>query len=268
MTWKPHKATRPVSEEELVQLGQYTPRRTRTHIPIPHSKLLERVLDNLSVGGYTVKNLKCFVSKDNQKFMGKMNLWKEEINFVTPEYKHGITVIHSNDKTLPVLLGNNLEVSVCENGCYSGIFPLRLKHTGDFMYNLDKEIRNFTQNIEKEKTESFQNMEKLKEMDFSSNTEVHDFMIRAMKRGIINPTEIKPILKHWEEPEHPEFDPRNGYSLFNAHTSHLRSSNPLTLPQKTIKIRNYIDEFKKAQHVITTPSRSGEFAEETYDLGR
>ena len=238
---KKHGATELVTWDQLKQVP--IPEATRTHQPVEHHQLFHRLAETLEVLNYSTENAEHLISHDGQRYVGKLNIQNEK--FSTDDYKYKIAVFNSHDKTLPVALIEGTDTFVCSNGLYTGEFIVSNKHTRNVWDTIYTELRNFAFGLEERKNEMFHSIEKLRDYDFSSNTEVHDFLIRAMKNNIINPTDIKPILKHWEEPEHQEFKDRNGYSLLNAHTSHWRNSNQFTLPRKTIKIKEFINEFKQ-----------------------
>ena len=98
--------------------------------------------------------------------------------------------------------------------------------------------------------------EALKKHDFSSRKEVYDFVLQSTQRGVIQRLEALRVLRHWNEPEHAEFQDRNGYSLFNAYTSHWRDSDQFLLPDRTMRLKNFMAEYKQDIRVDTVSASS------------
>ena len=262
MSWKPHGATEEVTYDQLKTVR--TPLATRTHYPIPHHKLFDRVVDALQTMNFNVKEVRFLISgkDEGQRFAGEIKI--HGMSNASEEYK--LAIFNSHDKSIAAAIAEGTETKVCANGCYMGEFTLARKHTLNVWDAVKGEIRDFVFNLKDRSNIILDSMNNLRELDFSSNSEVHDFMIQAMKKDYINPTEIKHILNHWEEPEHHEFKDRNGYSLFNAHTSHWRSMNPFSLPKKSINLRNFIYEFKTSTN--ESSPISGDRPSETSELSR
>jgi hypothetical protein len=80
--------------------------------------------------------------------------------------------------------------------------------------------------------------------------------LQSVQRGVIHRLEALMVLRHWNEPEHAEFRDRNGYSLFNAYTSHWRDSDQFVLPAKTMRLKSIMAEFKQANRVDTVSMSS------------
>ena len=244
MTYKTHGATEEVNYEQLTSL--YVPEQTRTHVPIPHHKLWDILEEKLSYMGHETRATEFLVSKDGQKFVGKFKLHGEDnaSGEDGSEYAYQGAIFNSHDKTLPVAVTEGTHTFVCSNGLYIANFVVSNKHTKNIWDTVHKELKNFVWDLANRRNKMFNWIEQTRNFDYSSDKEVHDCLIREMKAGIINPTDIKPILEHWENPEHEEFKDRNGYSLVNAHTSHWRAHNPFTLPSKSIKLRRFINDYQ------------------------
>ena len=64
-----------------------------------------------------------------------------------------------------------------------------------------------------------------------------------MDRGVISPSSIKLVLNSWREPDFPEFETRNAWSLSNAYTEAFKKySNPHQLFGRGIALTSMMDE--------------------------
>ena len=238
-----HKGSRSITREELSELE--TPEGTRTHVPIPHHEILNQTQKTLGQLGFLFEDSTQLVSNDNQRFLGSFTVdhptrnWKEN-----NDYTFKVAVMNSHDKTYPVTLFAGTEVFVCTNGQWSSNVKLSRKHTKNAWDDIFSNLRELAFQMEDIRNEAIDRFESLKEIDFDSKREVHDFVVETCKRNIIPWQHAPHVLEHWDTPEHDEFKDRNGYSLFNAYTSHWRSGNPFDLSSKTTRLRGFIDEFK------------------------
>lgn len=69
----------------------------------------------------------------------------------------------------------------------------------------------------------------------------HDLLVRSVDVGVCANSYIPGVLKHWREPEHSVFEPRNVWSLFNAFTATLKSGNLGELPKRTLALHGLLD---------------------------
>ena len=175
----------------------------------------------------------------------------------SPNYKFQCAITNNYGDSLNTRCFFGTEVFVCTNGSWwmSAKTQETQKHTmntleefNSTVWKLSGELDDIYQNV----TRGFEN---LKEHDFSSRKEVDDFVSQSFQRGLLSRVDVPKVLKHWDEPEHVEFKDRNGYSLFNAYTSHWRDLDPLLLPSKTMALKTLMEEFKRPARVLA-PSLS------------
>lgn len=253
-----HKGSRCVSRDELLEIK--TPERTKTHLPIPHHEILEVAEDMMSKFNYEFSDYTLLVSKDNQMFMGsctvKSPLWvsngigeTEDYLHSTDDYDFKIAFTNSHNKTLPVKFFAGTHVFVCTNGQWDADVMISRKHTPGAWADIYIKLRELVFDMSDIRKKVINKFESLKEIDFDSKREVHDFLVQSCERRILPWQQAPKVLEHWNNPEHTEFNDRNGYSLFNAYTSNWRSGNPFDLSSKTQRLRGFIDEFKGIQNI-------------------
>ena len=220
------------------------PYSTNTHVPIAHDRLFDLVVNTLNTLDYSTDNHQLICSEDGQRFIGTfiVDHPKHECSSETEEFKIG--VLNSHDKSMPAGLITGSNTFVCANGQWSGELTLSRKHTKNAWDDIHYNVRQFVFDLKETRDKTFKQLEDLRSYDFDSQMEVNDFLVQSIERNILAPSLLLQVLDHWKNPEHTEFKDRNGYSLYNAFTSHWRGSNPMTLSRRTTKLRSFIDEFK------------------------
>ena len=262
MTIMMHKGSKSV---DRTQLAQYrAPERTVTYTPIRHDDVVNMVEDTLGLLDYKMSNLNCIVNKEGKatlegdRMMTSFTVKSDKLP-TSDDYAFKMAVVNSYDKSISLRYLMGLEVFVCTNGMWDATENVNCKHTVNIENKARTKLRDIVMDLQTIHKDTIKGYEGMKEMDFSCDKEVSDFIVRSCKKKIIGSQDILPILEHWENPEHHEFKDRNGCSLFNAYTSHLRKNNPFTLSDKTKALRSYIDVYKYASNGTTTDVRHNEF---------
>ena len=166
----------------------------------------------------------------------------------SPDYSFQGAITNSYDQTLDTCCHFGTQVFVCTNGMWwiSTKTNSSRVHSKNTMKEFSIMVWNLSCDLDNIYADVVGGFEALRELDFSSQREVHDFVLQSVQRGVLHIQEVSLVLRHWNEPEHAEFRDRNGYSLFNAYTSHWRDSNQFALPDKTIRLKQFMAEFKQA----------------------
>ncbi len=246
---KRHNCNEYVEYEDLATIP-LPPARDR-FVPLAHKDLDDRTIYNLARYNYKPVKPQFLVDHTKQKFVATFGIKRNEYahdslpqDFANDDYQFEIGLINSNDGTMSAKIFTGTRVFVCANGQWSGEVRLSRKHTINAVSDIDDSLIKFTHGLEDTRRETFEDFDKLKELDFSSKSEVHDFIVESCNQKILPWQHAPKVLEHWNNPEHDEFKDRNGYCLFNAYTSHWRDTNQFSLSDKTTRLRKYINEFK------------------------
>ena len=222
-----------ITREQLAEVP--TPPATRTHVPIPHDKVVETLVETLSFRHIGVVGEEYAVSKDGMRMFGIVDL---ESSFDGCRFAIGVR--NSHDKSFRLSLTVGLRVFVCENLAFSGDFtPVLAKHTKNFSLEdamsigVDRMQRNF---------------EPMKR-------QVEDWRACQLSVGaaklIINQAFIESDLeapKHlarkvhdlYFDPQYPEFQPRTMWSLSNAFTSAFKQLDPIPQFRATARLGGFL----------------------------
>lgn len=202
----------------------------------------------------------------NARFMARFEIQKVEPNGsgitdhygASPDYTFQGAITNSYDQTLETCCHFGTQVFVCTNGMWwistkKNSSRMLSKHT---MQEFSTMVWNLSCELDSIYAEVVGGFEALKKHDFSSRKEVYDFVLQSTQRGVIQRLEALRVLRHWNEPEHAEFQDRNGYSLFNAYTSHWRDSDQFLLPDRTMRLKKFMAEYKQDIRVDTVSASS------------
>ncbi len=248
-----HCGAQKIAREELKALP--VPEGTKTHQPLSHFEVVKSLEEALSFRHLMVVRDEYAVSADGMKMFGVMDLNAE---FTQGRFSIGLR--NSNDKSMRLALTAGLRVFVCDNMAFSGDFtPLSHKHTRNLSLidsisiAVDRIHRNF------ETLEAQVNA--MTEFGLSDNDAklliYRAFLDRALK-GVPRHLMFE-VHKHYFEPEYPEFERRNLWSLSNAFTSAFKSLKPMKQYEVTARLGAFFaGERSRYENVIdVVPRRQG-----------
>src|SRR5882672_9474084 len=121
-----HCGTAKVSREELKMIA--APEGTKTFKPIPHSEVVDALVEALGFRYIGVVRDEYAVSPDGMRMFGVLDL---ETSFDGCRFAIGIR--NSNDKSFRFSLTSGIRVFVCDNLSFQGEFtPVLAKHSKNF----------------------------------------------------------------------------------------------------------------------------------------
>lgn len=203
-----HKVTRKqlAALPRPVSLGKF-------HKPIPHIELIETLEDRVASklnASFTKEEFA--VRRHGSTLFGVVSITYG----VARDLSAAIGFRHANDKSLSLQFVAGMSVFVCDNMALRGdtIF-LREKHLIELNLamqidaGLDKFITQYRA-LESQTNE----LRSTIMSDTVAKSMIHD----AFLKGVM-PLQLMPkVSGHYFKPIHPEFEPRNGWSLYNAFT--------------------------------------------------
>lgn len=226
--------------------------------PFPHADYVNMVERTLSRHGFTYteplhyrgRSRDCGKIKDLPEFGRFLSLWGIA-HAELPAFPGGTweaAGINSYDMSKSVQLGLGERVKVCSNGMIMGANHLfKRKHTVGIDRDRDQHFMLIQDLVNKAVSGLLGQAQRRAErvyrlMDTEcGNQQARDIIIEAAKEGIIGAAQTMKVVKHWEQPEHPEFSDRNAWSLFNAFTSNDRGRNVMTQSDRFTKLEYIFD---------------------------
>lgn len=197
-----------------------TPQRTPSHVPIPHARMVDLIEANLRKAGMLIQSEQYAVQTDGLKLFGTMVLKHQ----TRDDFNFALGLRTSNDKTIPVQLVAGGHVFVCDNMCFSGeAVTLTRKHTSRI--DIAFEITGGVTRALAKFTAFDTRIQELKAIN-CSDTFAKSKMLDAAIKGVMPLRLLPEVHKHYFEPTHDEFKPRNAWSLHNAFTESFKLLKP------------------------------------------
>ena len=199
-----------VSREQLALVPAPIP--TATFKPIPHIQLVESLDKAIVKAGLSTVNEKLALRRDGQLLFGVRQIG----GLGTTDGQGALGFRTANNKTMSLQMVAGLTVFVCDNMVFRGdMIALKRKHTSGL--SLGEELRQGLESFKQHFQVLTNEIEDLKARgltDIEAKAIIHD----VFAAGIM-PTRFLPeVSKQYFEPTHPEFEPRNQWSMHNAFT--------------------------------------------------
>jgi len=228
-----HCGTTKVSRDELRMIP--VPDGTSTFKPIPHSEVVDALVEALSFRHIGVVRDEYAISPDGMKMFGVLDL---ETAFDGCRFAIGIR--NANDRSMRLGLTSGMRVFVCDNLSFQGEFtPVLAKHSKKFSIvdslaiGVDRIQRNFEplrQQVEAWRSSQITD-EQAKLVIYRAFVENQLDVPRHLARD---------VHKNYFEPTHQDFAPRTMWSLSNAFTSALKALEPIPFFRGTAKLGTFL----------------------------
>jgi len=232
-----HCGTRKITRDELHEIP--TPEGTTTHQPVPHSRIVEALLETLSFRHLNVVRDEYAVSPDGMRMFGVMDLERE---FSGVRFSIGLR--NANDKSMRLGLTVGYRVFVCDNMAFMGDFtPVLHKHTRRLelidviTIGVDKIQRNF---------EPLKNQITGWQQQRLEDKDAKLLLYEAFVEGKLKaPKALLPVVhSHYFQPEHEQFQPGSLWSLSNAFTSAFKKLKPVRQFQATARLGDFLAGYR------------------------
>lgn len=212
---------------------------TRSFRPIHHGDFLNTVREALTAQHLeVVEETHGLWGRDDARYFGVLSV-RNGVNHDDRSLVVGVR--NSHDKSFPAGLVIGTRVFVCDNLSFSGEVKLIRKHTARINEDLPGLVSGAVGKIAEVRRMQDKRIETYKNREVSP-MEAHDLIVRAMDLGVIGPMGVEQVLQSWRKPEHPEFVPRNAWSLFNAFTERQKGIDNLNLvARRTMSLHGLLD---------------------------
>lgn len=229
-----HCGSEKVSREDLRLVP--TPPETLTHKPVPHSMIVDSLLEALDFRHISVVRDEYAISKDGMKMFGVLDL---ETTFDGCRFSIGVR--NSNDKSMRLAMTVGYRVVVCDNMAFHGDFtPVLAKHTkrlsltDALSIGVDRMQRSFDpmrRQVEAWKAEQL------------PDEEAKLVIYRAFVEGELEiPKHLASIVHRlYFDPLQPDFSQRTMWSLSNAFTGAIKLLDPIPKFKATAKLAPFLE---------------------------
>jgi hypothetical protein len=152
------------------------------------------------------------LAKDGNRFFALFDLKGEQ-----SDYNLVLGLRNSHDKTFPAAVSLGSRVFVCDNLAFSGEIQIARRHTRYIERDLPAIVAKATAALIDQRMVAHKRIDAYKGFGFDDKS-AHDLIVTAARNNLFPSSDILAIANEWHKPSHPEFEPRTGWSLFNAHT--------------------------------------------------
>lgn len=209
-----------VSREDLGKLS--IPKRlTETHFPIPHSDLIDLTAKFLENLGMQITSEQHGISHEGNRYFGLFGLAGNDGASQQDGYELILGLRNSHDRSFRAGLALGSRVFVCDNLAFNAEVCINRKHTRYIMRDLPRLVSIAVNKISGQREAQEKRFARYQETGVTDPL-AHDLIIRAIDAGVIGTSKVEKVLREWRKPSHPEFEPRNAWSLFNSFTEVLK----------------------------------------------
>lgn len=199
------------------------PQQTASYQPVGHLQFLDMVRSNVEKSGLRVLQEVHSLARKGLRYFGMMqvesnDLFSRDMGFV-------IGLRNSFDKAIPAAIAVGNSVFVCDNLQFNGEIVLGRRHTTNILRDLPSMIATAIAGLTSRWQSQIIRMDTYKETGLT-DMEAHDIIARAFLRGAVSQKQVAEVIGQWHNPNHPEFQDRNAYSLHNAFTEVWKQNTP------------------------------------------
>lgn len=192
--------------------------------PVPHFELANACVERAKSCGLVVQKEEWgVVGKERSRLYGVLKFAPDHKLDMPSGMAPCMGVRSSFDKKVAIGIAIGATVFCCENGALSGDYTIRKLHTTGF--NLTDEIETAFQKFNEQAgtlTAMVRGLQALNLTDKSAN----HLIVNAFRHDVMPGSFMMDVIKEYHEPRHPEFKPRNAWSLYNAFTEVVKARSP------------------------------------------
>jgi hypothetical protein len=206
--------------------------------PIGHREVLGLVTENLGHAGFRVQRQELALSNDDRQFFATLDVSAEIVDGVNL----AVGVRNSIDKSLSAAICMGELVLVCSNLAFGGELQIARKHTRFATRDLDRRIAGLVSQVGQYQEVSAARIARLKRRVMAPGP-ARAMMLRAAEKGIIGWRMLPKVIREWEAPRYPQFEPRTAWSLLNAFTEAIKQRQarlPVAAARQTIRLQQML----------------------------
>lgn len=216
-----------------------TPERTRSHVPVPHIRLIELLENSLDSLGIKITSQEHGLTANGARYFGL---------FGSDDLLGGIgTMIglrNSHDMSFPASLVLGTRVFVCDNLSFSGQVKLARKHTTHIERDLPGLVMRGAEKLIEYRGEMTDRVTRYQALRLSETEADHAICTLVRGRGLM-PSQVGKVLDEFATPTHKEHLGPDGehtlWTLYNAVTSLNKEINVFALPKRSEVLHGVCD---------------------------
>jgi hypothetical protein len=228
-----HAGAREVTFDDLRQVE--TPAATKSHVPIPHHRLVDTVRHSLSYFSHEVIQEHHGITPDGLMYFGVMMLQS-----AYGGYEDAVALRNSHNKRFPIGIGFGGHVFCCDNMSLIADQVIKRKHTANAKRDLPGLVAEMVEPLADARDLQQRTFQIYRATEINA-TQVDHAIMEMYRQDVLNVHRIADVYHEWVNPSFEEMtDGFTAWRLFNAATFALRGK-VLGNPVVTQKLHNVID---------------------------
>ncbi|HOG37693.1 MAG TPA: DUF932 domain-containing protein [Candidatus Woesebacteria bacterium] len=247
-----HRGGEYVTKEQLDLIP--VPEATESYVPVSHYHLTDKFLTISQdiLRDYVLIGQNYGIARQGQQLFAVLKFQNEK-----SEMGLSIAFRNSYDRSMAIGLAIGASVFVCDNLALSGDVTVMKKHTKNVWEDLEETAIATIYKSQKNYTQIVCDAEAFKTLPMGNNAAFRTMGL-LFGTNIISPRQLTILKDEWLKPSYKEFESRNLWSFYNAATESLKSSPPVTIMEKHIRLHETLIQIgKEASHVQNGTNTAG-----------
>jgi hypothetical protein len=231
-----HRGGELVTREQLDLIAMPEP--TESYVPVSHYHLADKLL---TISQDILRDY--ILIGENYGIARQGNQLFAVLKFKGEKTDMGLSIAFRNsyDRSMAIGLAIGASVFVCDNLALTGEIVVMKKHTKNVWTELEEAAIATIYKSQKNYEQIICDAESFKALPME-NLEAFQLMGVLFGNNIISPRQLTVLKSEWLRPHHEEFQPRNMWSFYNACTESLKSSPPVSVMEKHVRLHNTIQQ--------------------------
>lgn len=209
------------------------PEPTDTYTPVSHYELADKMLT------MSQDILRDYVlAGENYAVARQGNQLFAVLKFIKYQDEHmGLSIAFRNsyDRSMAIGMAIGATVFICDNLALSGEIVVMRKHTKNVWVELEETAIATIYKSRKNYEQIVADAEDLRALPLG-NTKAFQLMGVLFGNNVVGPRQLTVLKSEWLRPCHEEFRPRTMWSFYNAGTESLKSTPPISIMEKHIRL--------------------------------
>jgi hypothetical protein len=227
-----------VSAEELANVK--TPEATESFTPISHAYLADQLREAIARAGYSIKEEEHALARMGQRYFGGFSIVGPDLQANDRNLVVGLR--NASDKSFAASVCIGSRMVVCENLCFSSDIKLARKHTTNIMRDIPEVLSKAVGLLVSHFSDMQERIERYKIIELNDE-QAADLTIKLADSRAIPAREVYPVIQQFRAPNHPEFNGRTVWSLYNGVTEQLKGGDLSKLPYRTRTAQSILDGY-------------------------
>jgi len=223
--------------------GVALPEATPTYTPVSFSDLMKNTQDIadkiLGYEGWVFDESQIGLARNDQRMFATLR-YKKETESTEHENDLGFSlgIRSSYDKSMSNGFCAGAQVFVCSNLMFTGDITYMRKHTKNVYNDLEQNILQILYKSQQKFDDIQKDKDVMEQVDLKRRN-AYQLLGELMGYKVLQARQAKKAYKHWDDPPHNEFAPRNMWSFYNSCTEALKSTQPNKIIENHIQLHDF-----------------------------